>query len=248
VPRSEPSIDLTLEELLHLSEITSLPLPAGIDEGIIDGIPDGYRAYIRDLADRTLRVREIVADGDDGEEGPPIVAPAVYSILETAGEAGLMGVVSVEGDGIVDTRFFTARPELAVELEAIAPSVHRFVPFMPRDFLARILRFTDLRPSEVAPVDPIRVSIDALESAAGLARSGDTLESIAALQGAGVSELAARALNNALITPRNGDRHPADTPQPRPGRRRHAHVARRRHQGQLDTRAPRRRNGWPARD
>lgn len=196
VTRSEPSIDLTTEELVQLAAISGLPLPTGIDDEAFDEEPDAYRDRALELADRTLRVRGIVSDGDDGDV---VVAPAVTTILETAGQPGLLGVVSVEGDGVVETRFFSARPELGVEHEAIAPSVHRLTPFMTRDFLVRLLRFTDLRPADVPAVEPFELPITTLEQATGFAEEGDRLAAVEVIEGAGVGELTARAFASALV-------------------------------------------------
>ena len=194
--KAEPSIDLTTEELLQLSSISGLPLPTGVDDESFDEEPDAYRDRALELADRTLRVRGIVTDGDDGQ---PNVSPAVATILETAGQPGLLGVVSVEGDGVVETRFFSARPELGVEHEAVAPSVHRLTPFMTRDFLVRLLRFADLRPADVPTVEPFELPIAVLEQATGFAEEGDRLAVIEVLEASGLGELTARAFASALV-------------------------------------------------
>lgn len=186
--RNDPTIDFTTEELLVIAEITGGPLPAGLEIESLDELPAAYRDYARQTAERTLRARRVVQDGIDGR---PVVVDAVRAMLEVVGSPGLLGVCALEEDGVVETRFFCASPELGVEHAAIATSVHRFTPFLTRDFLARLLRFADLRPARVPDVDPFEVPLSVLERVGESVSRGEVDAGRVLLMDAGVPEAAA---------------------------------------------------------
>jgi hypothetical protein len=157
--RTEPSIDFTTEEVLTACDVAGLPRPVGLVDAMSD-VPEEVQAYLRTSARESLTVRGVLA-GSDGEQ--PVIAEAVATLLEVAGAPGLLCIVAVEQEGIVETRFFAASPDLGVEHLALATTLHRFVIFPTRDLLARVLRFVDLRPADAPDALSFVVPVSVLE-------------------------------------------------------------------------------------
>lgn len=188
---AEVGIEFTTEEILVLTELTGLQPPSGLGIDTFDDMPDAYRDYARESANRTLAARGVLADG--------VANHAVVSVLEAAASPALLAICSVEREGVVETTFHTVTPELGVTHTCPAPSVHRFSPFTPRELMVRLLRTADLRPSDAADVSEFTVEVDALESSVESVAAGRLEDAVSALVATGVPEPVSQAFCRAVL-------------------------------------------------
>jgi hypothetical protein len=174
----ETSIEFTEDELVAITELAGIGLPAGL--GDMEDMPDEVRQFLNNRGRTSLEERGIIIDGTVNE--------SVVDLLTVAAEPGIICSCAVEHDQIVDTTFLLAVPDLAVEHSAPAATVHRFTPFLPRDLMARLLRLVDLRPAQPAPVKGFSAPVLAVETASALALDSSLDDARAILIDAGVAE------------------------------------------------------------
>jgi len=187
----ETYIDFTSEEVLVLCELLTLDPPPGLGvEGLADLALAGNEEVIRTAAMSSLGSRGIVTDGT--------VVEAVQEVLRTASSPGVMTSVSAEIDGIVETRFLAAMPEISVEHQGLSISLHRFIPFATRDLLPRILSFVDLRPYEPESEISFQIPDETLEQVSDALDNHDHEAAERTLVAAGVDEATARTFVIAL--------------------------------------------------
>lgn len=195
---SSVSIDFSTEELVLLSELTSMPMPAGVGVESLELLPTEYRAYARSSAQAALTARRVIESGVDGPEVPE----PIQQLLEVLGRPGMLGVANVQTGEIVETRFYCADPDLGVEHEEIGPSVHRLSPFPTREFLSRILTFVDLRPADVNDAPPFDATLAQLETVDQLVSSFEVDAAIQLLVDSGATQPAAAGFVAAIQTRR----------------------------------------------
>lgn len=158
---AEISIDLTYDEVRVLTSALGLPLPVGVTEDDIE-FPEAIAVRLAERARASLIARKILSVGGE-------VNHAVKAILDLIATPGLMLAVEVDTIDVIQTDYLLCDPDLGVHVDAIAPSVFRFTPFVTRDVIRRVIELTDLRPAEVPVMDPVRLSVEQVTRAADLA-------------------------------------------------------------------------------
>lgn len=196
----EVFVDFTNEEVLTMVGILGLEAPPGVGvESLEELAIAGDVTRLRDAAIASLEARGIVTRQDDSL----VVADAVAQILAALSNPGAMVAAASETDGMMETRFFAAMPEIAIEHRGLSISLHRFTPFATRDLMARMLQFVDLRP--YAPDVPLQFKIDEseLQSVVDHLERQDRAAAIDVLTEGGVGEKTAEAFVTGLTMKRS---------------------------------------------
>lgn len=185
----EPHVDLSADQIDILCDLLDVARPAGIDPERLAGAPTAVREYLQAHAIDELRDRRILA----GEGPDAMVDEAVATVLRATGAPGLLLVASVEVDGVAESRFYAADPELAVEEAPIAADIYRFIPFPPRELLRRAVRFADLRPHDEPDVEGFQVASSVLDAVGEAVINGGVEEAERLLQASGAPAASAAA-------------------------------------------------------
>lgn len=158
------SIDLTYDEIVVLTRVMSVDMPVGV---AIDDIeyPEAIRSRLDGNATLSLEARRILTPSASGPE----VNPAVAELLDLASAPGLIISIEVEEPSGTDFRVLVCDEDLGVEVAPITPSAYRLTPFVTRDLVRRVVRFTDLRPANVPVVRDVTIKSSELTRAASIA-------------------------------------------------------------------------------
>jgi hypothetical protein len=190
----EVFVDLTSEEVLVVTELLDVEPPPGVGaESLAELAIGGEPSRLRDAALRSLRTRGIVTGGDR-----PEVAPPVQAVIGPFASPGVMVAAAFEQRGLLETRFYAAQPEIAIEHRGLSVSLHRFTPFATRDLLSRVMRYVDLRPS--IGDDPVVFTVqeDRLDTVAERLDGQDTLGAVEELMKDGVAQTVAERFVDGL--------------------------------------------------
>jgi hypothetical protein len=192
---SEPSIDFSIEELVALAEMLELRGLPGLGAEPLEHLEPEFREPVLASARRALVARRFLIPT---EEGGFEVARVVAHIVARTARSGIQIRALYEEPGRVETRWFAAEPDLAIEHGVAIGTVQRLIPFRTEQLLARVLEFCAIatRPSNDAAafsVDPTSVSA-AIEAIA----DGNASGAVAILVAGGADERSAGAFVEAL--------------------------------------------------
>lgn len=161
-------IELSADQMDALCASLGLPLPTGLEPGLLEGRPEAVRDYLQAQAIEDLVARKVMTRPEDGGR----IEDAVADVLRVAAEPGLLVVATAERDGVAETRFYAVAPDLGVEQAPLSSELHRFTPFAPSEVLKRALRFVDLRPHEALDVEGFRLRTSVLDQVGELLLDG----------------------------------------------------------------------------
>lgn len=155
---TERSIAFSVEELVALSRISGIRLPL-LGPNPLSHVRLAERSTVLDIANRSLRARDVVAGSGDAAT----VADPVLGLLAIIGASALRAEAVVD-HGRTFLRRYHCVPYASVEHQD-DDGVHRFTPFATIDLLARIARQVGLarRPTFDAP--PVRCPYGVLQAA-----------------------------------------------------------------------------------
>jgi hypothetical protein len=202
--RNDVFIELTTEELVVLCEAGGIGLPVSFGDEPLGHLTESRTSMAKVNAQRSLIARRAMEADENGTLKP---IEAIATILEVSATPGIVGLVTreeVDGEDL-DVRTYAVMPELGVELRKVGTNLHRLTPFAPEDFVARIVRLLDLRPSGNALPHSFTASFGALEACGELVENEGTegvLAGVQTLVTDGVPSETAQAFVDALTVRR----------------------------------------------
>lgn len=191
----EPSIDFSIEELVAMAEILELRGLPGLGAEPLEFLEPDIREPVLASARRALVARRFLIPTEaEGFE----VARAVAHLVARTARSGIQVRAVYEEPGRVETRWFAAEPDLAVEHSVAIGVVQRLTPFRTEQLLARVLEFCGIstRPENPAPM--FMATATALGAAIEALAGGDPDGAVAALVTGGASNAGATAFVRAL--------------------------------------------------
>lgn len=193
---SNDSVYLTTEEIAVLCASLELELPPPLND-VWSTLTETHRDAAMAMATTTLVERTILS-GENGQE----VHEAIGLLMASFAAPGLVAVAAMEFSDGVDSRAYAVDDNLAVEHETMSPSIHRLRAFPPRDLVAQIQLFLDLRPAPLPDTEPFEARIADLDASADKVEAHETETAIAVLTEAGVGVEPASEFVDALRTRR----------------------------------------------
>lgn len=192
----ELAVDFTVEGLVVLCDALDLPHPPGLGPDPLGSLEATTRGAILDSARRSLLARRMIAI----EEERVTLDAAVEAFLEVVTSPGIVVRAVSEADGYVETRFYSAVPDVTVEHSVVMGSIQRFTPFSTDALLARVLQFLRLAERPDGQGEAFDLTTGVLAGCAELLAVDDPDGARKVIEDAGVPVQSAEAFVRALRT------------------------------------------------